>query len=331
MTAYLSPLARQQFMDANGNPLVGGQLFTYAAGTSSTKLSTFTDSTGTTPNTNPIVLDSLGGCNLWLGAAGYKLTLAPATDTDPPTNPLWSVDQVVGAQQWEGGNVKSIGSGLSLSGAGVLTATAAAQEWLAGSVTTLGTNLSITGTTLNATPTDLSAYLTSATAAATYVPLAGATMSGGLETPALSAANVETLSLYGIEYGGITNEYIGFYTTGSAALVARTNLRGDIPLQAATPSDYRLKTVHGPAAPVPIDDIPIYDASWKDTGERYPMVLAHELAEVAPWAVMGEKDGVDAAGRLRPQIVDWPKLIPALLAYVQKLRSDFAAYVAAHP
>jgi len=48
-----------QFLDNNGNPLSGGKLYTYAAGTS-TPLETYTSRTGVTPNANPIIFDSAG-------------------------------------------------------------------------------------------------------------------------------------------------------------------------------------------------------------------------------------------------------------------------------
>ena len=90
MTTYLTPSPKIQFFDANGNPLVGGKLYSYASGTS-TPLTTYTDSTGASANTNPIILDSRGECNLWLGAANYTLTLKSATDVL-----IWSVDGVSG-------------------------------------------------------------------------------------------------------------------------------------------------------------------------------------------------------------------------------------------
>lgn len=93
MTVSISPLAKQQF-NQNGIPLAGGKLFTYAAGTT-TKLTTYTNSTGGTPNTNPILLDANGQCDIWLtDGLLYKYVLAPATDTDPPTNPFWTEDNV---------------------------------------------------------------------------------------------------------------------------------------------------------------------------------------------------------------------------------------------
>jgi hypothetical protein len=98
VTQVLSPGAKQQFFDNNGRPLVGGKLFTYEAGTT-TKLATYTDSGGMSTNTNPVILDYRGECNLWIPPnVPYKYVLAPSTDTDPPTNPIWSVDDVVSSQ-----------------------------------------------------------------------------------------------------------------------------------------------------------------------------------------------------------------------------------------
>jgi len=99
----LTPSPIQRFVDANGNALVGGQLFTYAAGTT-TKTDTYTDSTGSTPQTNPIILNARGepqdtsgaSVGIWLAEnTPYKFVLAPATDTDPPTNPIWTLDNIV--------------------------------------------------------------------------------------------------------------------------------------------------------------------------------------------------------------------------------------------
>lgn len=90
----LSPLPIQKFFDNNGQPLANGKLFTYKAATS-TKLATYIDSTGGTPNTNPIILDYRGECRLWIDPTlAYQYVLAPSTDTDPPANPFWSVDNI---------------------------------------------------------------------------------------------------------------------------------------------------------------------------------------------------------------------------------------------
>lgn len=77
--AAIAPTPFLQFTDANGNPLSGGKLYTYSAGTS-TPLATYTDSSGGTPNTNPVILDSRGQASVWLGSQQYKFVLKDATD-----------------------------------------------------------------------------------------------------------------------------------------------------------------------------------------------------------------------------------------------------------
>lgn len=97
-TTTLSPTAVFKGFDNNGLPLASGKLFTYQAGTTS-KLASYTDSTGGTPNTNPVILNARGEANVWIPPnVAYKYVLAPSTDTDPPSNPIWTVDQVVNSQ-----------------------------------------------------------------------------------------------------------------------------------------------------------------------------------------------------------------------------------------
>lgn len=83
------------FSDATGAALSGSQLFFYVTGTS-TKQNTYADKGLTIPNLNPIVLDANGRSptDIWLINAGYKIVLAPANDTDPPTSPIWTRDPV---------------------------------------------------------------------------------------------------------------------------------------------------------------------------------------------------------------------------------------------
>jgi len=89
----ISPLPIFQF-NQGGIPCAGCRLFQYAAGTT-TKQNTYTASTGTTPNANPIILDSNGQAVVYLQTGlNYKYTLSPSTDTDPPTNPYWTEDNI---------------------------------------------------------------------------------------------------------------------------------------------------------------------------------------------------------------------------------------------
>ena len=92
MSATLSPPPKLQFFTAGGIPLVGGHLYTYAAGTV-TPLATYTDASGTTQNPVDIVLDARGEApnGVWLNGASYKFVLASA---DAPAVAIWTVDNV---------------------------------------------------------------------------------------------------------------------------------------------------------------------------------------------------------------------------------------------
>lgn len=84
----LSPSPKFTALDSTGAPLAGGQLYTYAAGTT-TPLTTYTDSTGTVANTNPVVLNSRGEADIWLSSLAYKYVLK-----DSIGNLIWTVDNV---------------------------------------------------------------------------------------------------------------------------------------------------------------------------------------------------------------------------------------------
>jgi hypothetical protein len=59
MTATLLPNAKQQFLDSNGRPLAGGQVYFYIPNTSTLK-NTWQDAGKTVLNTDPVVLDANG-------------------------------------------------------------------------------------------------------------------------------------------------------------------------------------------------------------------------------------------------------------------------------
>jgi len=87
----LPPVLRQSYTDSNGNPLAGGKIYSYAAGTS-TPQATYTDSGGGTPNANPLVLDANGEAAMWLDPTlSYKFVLKNSADVTQ-----WTIDNVVG-------------------------------------------------------------------------------------------------------------------------------------------------------------------------------------------------------------------------------------------
>jgi len=103
-TVFLSPVGgvAAQFFDNNGNPLTGGKLYSYAAGTT-TPQTTYTTNVGTVARTNPIILDSAGrigdGGEIWLdGALQYKFVLKTALDVLIATwDNVWGIGSVNGS------------------------------------------------------------------------------------------------------------------------------------------------------------------------------------------------------------------------------------------
>lgn len=96
-----------RFYDNNNNPLSGGQLFTYQAGTT-TPVATFTDSTASTANTNPVILNARGEAPVWLlPAQTYKFVLQDANG-----NTIWTCDQITSPSPVAVGNMHDeLGSG----------------------------------------------------------------------------------------------------------------------------------------------------------------------------------------------------------------------------
>ena len=90
-----------------------------------------------------------------------------------------------------------------------------------------------------------------------------------------------------------------------------------------TSSDYRLKQdlkdYNGLEL---ISTIKTYDYEWKSNKSRMYGVLAHELQQVIPYAVIGEKDEIDENDNLIPQGVDYSKIVPILVKAIQELKAE---------
>lgn len=115
--ATISPTPKLQFLDANGDPLSYGLLYTYAAGTTFPAV-TYTTAAQTTANTNPIVLDARGEANVWLTAgSAYKFVLQNSSGVLQ-----YTVDQLTAAGTMSTQNANAVAitggtiSGVSISG-----------------------------------------------------------------------------------------------------------------------------------------------------------------------------------------------------------------------
>lgn len=87
-TATLLPVPKARFFDANGDPLAGGKVYTYVAGTVNTPKTSYTTAAANVSNANPVVLNSTGEANIWL-VGSYKIVLTDANDAQQ-----WSVDNI---------------------------------------------------------------------------------------------------------------------------------------------------------------------------------------------------------------------------------------------
>jgi len=94
-----------------------------------------------------------------------------------------------------------------------------------------------------------------------------------------------------------------------------------------TTSDYRSKDVYGPVenSGAQLDALKVYRGKMHGATIERPVMLAHELADVAKYAVNGEKDAVNEDGSPRYQQVDYSMMVPLLIAEIQSLRARVAA------
>jgi hypothetical protein len=84
-------------------------------------------------------------------------------------------------------------------------------------------------------------------------------------------------------------------------------------------SDYRLKQDFKDYNALSIiSSIKTYDFEWKSNKTRSYGVIAHELAEIMPSIVSGDKDALDENGKVLPQAVDYSKIVPILIKSIQE-------------
>lgn len=173
MVASISPDPRLQFFANDGSPLVGGKLYTYAAGTT-TPLVTYTSNSGLTPNTNPVILDSRGEASVWFGTSKYKFVLKDANDVE-----IWTQDNLQGAANADGSNaygtwpISITGNAATATVANSVVAGGAVNKIIAGTNITISPTTGVGDVTVNASTSGGS--VTSVTGAGVY----GFTLPGG--------------------------------------------------------------------------------------------------------------------------------------------------------
>ena len=121
--------------------------------------------------------------------------------------------------------------------------------------------------------------------------------------------------------------FFSFRINASANEVGSISTNGSSTTSYNTSSDYRLKEniqpMTGALAKVALLKPCTY--TWKADGSAGEGFIAHELQEVAPDAVTGEKDAVNEDGSIKPQGIDTSFLVATLTAAIQELNAKVAA------
>ena len=146
--------------------------------------------------------------------------------------------------------------------------------------------------------------------------------SGGVVTYGSSAGQLAIGHATGTGSG---NAYAGFQYAGTE--IGSITQNGTTGVLYNIVSDYRLKEsvvpLSGGLARVNALKPSVYN--WKSDGSTGEGFLAHELAEVVPFAVSGEKDAVNADGTIKPQGIDMSRIVPILVAAIQELTAEVNA------
>lgn len=139
-----------------------------------------------------------------------------------------------------------------------------------------------------------------------------------------------------LDYSDSNNNGISINETSGAAstflMLFRSNNvgKGSIQINSGntgvnfnTTSDYRLKEDLQDYNGIEIiNKIKTYDYKWKNIDFRSYGVLAHELQEIMPDIISGQKDEVDEEGNEIMQGVDYSKIVPVLIKAIQELKTE---------
>jgi hypothetical protein len=95
----------------------------------------------------------------------------------------------------------------------------------------------------------------------------------------------------------------------------------------STTSDYRLKHSVNPMTTglATVSALKPVTYKWNADNSDGEGFIAHELQSVIPFAVTGDKDAVDEEGNIKPQGVDYSKIVVHLVAAIQELEARLAA------
>ena len=133
-----------------------------------------------------------------------------------------------------------------------------------------------------------------------------------------------------IQFSGMNDasgaHFVNFYDSGGD--IGRINCASASTVSYSTSSDYRLKENEVALADglSKVNQLKPYRFNWKkDPSFTMDGFFAHEVQELVPIAVNGEKDGVDDDGEIIKQTMDMTFLIPMMVSAIQELTARLEA------
>jgi hypothetical protein len=139
-----------------------------------------------------------------------------------------------------------------------------------------------------------------------------------------SIAAITGAPVLGVTSDGTGSQtYVQFYLGTGSTNTGNITTNGSTTTY-GTSSDYRLKENIAPmvGALAKVKQLNPVTYTWKESGLSGEGFIAHELAEVCPDAVAGEKDAVDENGKIKPQSIDTSFLVATLTAAIQELKAE---------
>ena len=128
-------------------------------------------------------------------------------------------------------------------------------------------------------------------------------------------------------YAGTGGYFIGFYNS-SNTFCGGVNHNGTATVSYVTSSDYRLKDNQAPltGSGAFIDALKPKTWTWTADGSTGVGFIAHEVQEVSPTSVVGEKDAVNEDGSIKAQGMEYgsAEFIANIVAELQSLRKRVA-------
>jgi hypothetical protein len=154
---------------------------------------------------------------------------------------------------------------------------------------------------------------------------AGLDANGGIWVRSASSAFGSSVIINHRTAVGTGNSYAEF--THNGVVIGSISQNGTTGVLYNITSDYRLKEAVQPIT----DGLSRINAlkpsiyKWKSDGSAGEGFLAHELAEVVPLAVSGEKDAVNEDGSIKSQGIDMSRIVPILVAAIKELTARVEA------